>query len=452
MIDMFSPITAPFLGKVSRRRFLPMPLAMLFLSACANGTVPEPSAAPASTYNYPFGNPWVATVVGTPAEQRVVLPDEPRPERRQLVLFPNRPIPEGFWYYDTLNYSVLLQPGPAPLVFVIAGTGADDRSSLSVALGRILHAAGMHVVLLPSPTHGNFIVTASENFLPGQSRQDATDLLRVMDALRDRLAGSIAITGYGITGYSLGAWHAAFTAKMDAARPGGFGFRRVLLLNPPVSLYRSIRRIDAMLLRDLPDGVDSLKDFLDRTVARLTQAYSTTDALDFTDQDVAIETYRALQPSDASLATVVGLSFRLSTMNMVFTADVMSHTGYIFPADRPFLSTTPTDDYFGVALRTSFMDYFTDIYADYYAVREGHAADREALIAQSSLESIGPWLAANRDAGLITNADDVILADGDLERLETLFPGRATVFPNGGHMGNMQHRAVAAAIARFFAD
>jgi hypothetical protein len=215
------------------------------------------------------------------------------------------------------------------------------------------------------------------------------------------------------------------------------------------SLYRSIRRIDSMLLQGLPEGMDGLKNFLDRAMARLTQVYSTTDALDFADQDVAIETYEQLQPSDASLATLVGLSFRLSTMNMVFTSDVMSHPGYIFPADRPFHTATPTDEYFGVALRTSFMDHFTDIYADYCAVKEGRAADRDALIAQSSLESIGLWLSGNPDAALITNADNLIPAEGDLERL---FAGRATIFPDGGHMGNMEHRAVAAAIARFFAD
>ncbi|WP_157505460.1 alpha/beta hydrolase [Geminicoccus roseus] len=440
-----APRLVPGLG------ILPLVLSLL-LSACTTSAVtPLPATAPPPVYDYPFANPWVATVVGTPADQKIVFPDEPRPVRRQLAVFPGRAIPEGFWYYEALNYSVLLQPGPAPLVFVIAGTGASDRSRLTTALGHILHAQGMHVVLLPSPTHANFIVTASENFLPGLGQQDATDLLRVMHGVKDQLADTIAITGYGITGYSLGAWHAAFTAEMDSRQPDGFGFDRVLLVNPPVSLYRSIGEIDAMLLKALPDGADSIRAFLDKAISRLTQAYTSTDALDFTSQDLALETYRALKPSDASLATAIGLSFRLSTMNMIFTSDVMSHAGYIFPADRTFESDTETELYVGVALRTSFLDYFGDIFSEYYMARTDEWPDREALIAQSSLESIGGWLSANPDAAVVTNADDVILAEGDLEKLEQLFQGRATVFPTGGHMGNMQHRAFAAAVARFFA-
>ena len=426
---------------------------LLFLSGCAGQQLAlTPQPIPSPVYDYPFRDPWVATVVGTPKDQQVQFAEDAKPERRTVVLYPNRSIPEGFWYYDGLNYSVLLQPAPAPLVFVIAGTGADDRSALTVALGRMLYEQGFHVVMLPSPTHANFIVTASSTFLPGRAEQDADDLLRAMHAVRDQLAPAIKITGYDLTGYSLGAWHAAFVAKEDASQADGFSFQRVLLVNPPVSLYRSIGEVDAMLLRDLPDGIDSLKPFLDKAVARLSATYANTDALDFSRSDVTIRTYERLKPSDASLATLIGLSFRLSTMNMIFTSDVMSHTGYIFPSDRPYRSTTPTSKYLAVALRTSFRDYFSDIYAKFYRERQGGAANRRVLIEQSSLATIEPWLAAQKNVGLITNWDDVILAEGDLQILQQTFKGRATIFPSGGHMGNLKHRAVAAAIARFFAQ
>ena len=427
---------------------------LLILTGCAGQQPPRPPPPiPTVAYHYPFDDPWVATVVGTPVEDQIAFTDTTPPERRQVELFPGRPIPEGFWYYDDgLNYSVMRQRGPAPLAFVISGTGADDRSDLTVSFARLLFERGYHVVLLPSPTHANFIVTASETFLPGQAEQDASDLLRAMHAIRDDLASDTTITGYDLAGYSLGAWHAAFVAKLDSEAPNGFGFKRVLMVNPPVSLYRSIGQVDTMLLRDLPDGVDSLKTFLDRTVARLSQVYASTDALDFSRQDVTLRTYEALKPSDNSLATLIGLSFRLSTMNMLFTSDVMSHSGYIFPKDRPYETTTPTSRYLAVAVRTSFLDYFSDVYEEFYRERRGGPANRQALIAQSSLENIGPWLSEQKNIGLITNADDVILADGDLAILERIFRGRATVFPNGGHMGNFKERAVAAAIARFFQE
>ncbi|HEX2526371.1 MAG TPA: hypothetical protein VHL31_08720 [Geminicoccus sp.] len=423
-------------------------MAGLLLGGCTTSApVPERSALPVPPYDFPFDNPWVATVVGTPSEQRGVFPIRTAPQRRKLVLFPERTIPEGFWYYDGMDYSVLLQSGPAPLVFVIGGTGADDRSRLMLLLGRIMHAGGSHVILIPSPSHANFIVTASSNFLPGRAGHDASDLLRVMHALKDRLAGEIQVTRYDLAGYSLGAWHAAFVAKADAEREDRIGFDRVLLLNPPLSLYRSIEEIDAMLYKGLPNGIDGLRYFLNQAGARLSHAYSTSDPLDFSDQDFLFEAYSRMQPSDESLATTVGLAFRFSTMNLIFTSDVMGHAGYVFPFDKQFRSTTPLGDYMAVAMRLSFMDYFNDIYVEQYA---NETVSRQDLIDQSSLEYIRGWLSRQTNIYLLTNSDDIILAKGDLEILVNIFQERSQVYPNGGHMGNLAHRSVTGYITRFF--
>lgn len=439
----------PARGRTAMRglaRTLVLLCGLLLSGACAQRpALPPPDpAAPAPEYDYPIGNPWAATVLGTPPAMRAPEDPELSPARRGLTVFPDRTVPEGFWYQDRLRYSELMQPGPAPLAFVIAGTGADDRSRHMLALAQGLYRAGLHVVLLPSPTHPNFIVTASTTMLPGRGATDAADLYRVMRLVDERLRREHRITGYVLTGYSLGAWHAAFTARLDD-QEGAFGFRRVLLINPPLNLYRSIQRIDEMLLRGLPDGIDGLNSFLDQAVSRLT-AVTGTDALDFNDPDFTFDAYARLRPGDDRVATAIGLSFRLSAANLVFTADVMRRAGYIFPKDRPFTSTTPLSDYFAVALRTSLLDYFRDIYAVHY-LREEPGLDREALLAQTSLTTLAPWIASDPRLRLMTNADDVILAPGDLDELRRLFGARARIFPNGGHMGNLQHRAVMAFIA-----
>lgn len=422
---------------------------MLALAGCTRAAQAPvwPRDRPSPTYDYPFNNPWLATVAGTPQAQRTIFPTNAMPQRRRLTLFPDRNIPEGFWYYSGLDYSVLLQPVPAPLVFVIGGTGADDQSPLMVFMARLAHAAGAHAVLIPSPTHANFIVTASTDFLPANGQRDADDLLRVMHAVIDEITPQVGITRFGLTGYSLGAWHAAFVAEEDARRPDRIGFERVLLMNPPLSLYRSLRQIDEMLYRGLPEGVDGLSALLDRVVARLGEVYRSTEALDFGNQDLLIALYENMRPNDESMATVVGLAFRLTSTNMIFTADVMGRNGFVFPADKPFRSTTPLGQYLAVTLRLSLQDYFNEMYL-------GHPANgglnAQELIWRSSLDSIGGWLSQQQGIGLVTAQDDIILAPGDLAGLEKIFAGRAKVYPNGGHLGNLMHRSVADHIVRFF--
>jgi pimeloyl-ACP methyl ester carboxylesterase len=433
-------------------------LCLLFAVGCAQLPPPNEAALGAAPpYDYPFDNPWTATVLGTPAEFQVQLPATARIDRQNLRVFEDGEVPEGFWHNVRLHYSTLLQDHEAPLVFVIAGTGADDQSRHMLMLGQALHAAGMHVVLLPSPTHANFIVNASATHLPGYPESDAADLLNVMRLIDDRLRRSIDISRYYLTGYSLGGWNAAYVAKLDdeqagLTRPGfkrpGFGFERVLLINPPLSVYHSVKEIDAMLERGLPDGIYGLDAFLNRALARLA-AYPNADALNFQDPDFMIAAYRRMRPSEDQLATVIGLAFRLSAANLVLTSDVMTKAGYIFPRNRPFLSTTPMSNYLAVALRTSLLDYFDDMLADKYLGREP-GRTRQDLLDRTSLSAIGEWLSRQDRIWLMTNRDDVILAPGDLDELLRLFGPRTRIFPNGGHMGNLQHRAVAAFITDYF--
>ena len=57
-----------------------------------------------------------------------------------------------------------------------------------------------------------------------------------------------------------------------------------------------------------------------------------------------------------------------------------------------------------------------------------------------SLVTIGDYLRGADNIYLIHNVDDLILESGEIEILEDLFGERATIFPRGGHMGNMESR------------
>lgn len=422
----------------------------VLLSACANTKTVRLPVQAQPVYNYPINNPYAATIIGTPADIKQHYEGVKEPTERKMTVYPDREIPEGFWYYDGLIYGEMLQGHPASLIYIIGGTGSGYKSRYTLALANILYHAGHHVVLLPSPTHSNFIVTASSNFFPGNADMDAQDLYRVITMIQKRITEKEGVTSTGVTGYSLGAWNAAFVARLDAHEKA-IGFNKVLLINPPLNLYNSLQRLDAMLLQGLPGGVDGLDAFLDNAIARLSKMRNDSDALDFTNENLLYETYLKLRPSDDKMATTIGLAFRLSAANMIFTSDVMSHAGYIFPKDRPYLSSMPLNDYMAVALRTGLGDYYRDIYNIYYLPRYPSFVSDD-LIRQSGLESIHDWIVQNPNIGLITNRDDIILTPGDIATLESLFDGKSWIFPTGGHLGNIEHPAFAWQVSKFFEE
>ena len=180
-----------------------------------------------------------------------------------LKVFPDRVPPEVFWYEREFRYSLTYQKGEAPLIFVIAGTGSAFYSSSMIFFQKIFYQAGFHVICLSSPTNMNFIVTASETSLPGNIFEDARDLYRVMTMAWEQVKSRIKVSEFYLTGYSLGASEAAFVSKLDEERRV-FNFKKVLMINPAVSLYTSAKILDGMLLRALPGGPDHLRRLVQR--------------------------------------------------------------------------------------------------------------------------------------------------------------------------------------------
>ena len=415
------------------------------LAACHPAITRNPQTfmVNAGDYAYPLADPYAATVVGTPARDAVDLPREVPVDQLELTIFEHRWIPEIFWYEDEFRYSAATQSGPAPLIFIVAGSNAGHNSRFSVFLQKLFYTAGFHAISISSPTYPNFIATASTTRVPGRTRQDAADLYRAMHLAREKLEKRVDVTDVSLAGYSLGAWQSAFVASLDDQQRA-LDFRKVLLINPPVSLYRSSRVLDGMLTNNLPGGIDNVDNFLDQMLRKFAEVYQRSGSVDFT-QDFLYRAFLETQPSDRELKALVGLSFRLSAANVAFTADVMNRIGYIVPSDATLTVSTSLTPYFDRAMHRGFEDYFDNVLYPFYKALDP-SLGREQMIAESSLESIAPYLRRADKIGLVTNADDIILAPGDIQFLERTFGDRAHIFSTGGHCGNMQDTAVAAAM------
>jgi pimeloyl-ACP methyl ester carboxylesterase len=400
----------------------------------------------AASYDYPFVDPYAATAVGTPSIYQADLPQDVPLEDHELNVFPQRHVPDIFWYTKGLHFGFLPQAHRAPLAFVIGGTGADYDSSKNLTLIRLFRKIGFHVISLPSPLHQNFIVNTSSTSVPGLITEDAADLYRVMRLAYAQVKDRIDVSAFDLVGYSLGATQAAFVAKLDDQQHA-FGFRRVLLINPPVTLASAAHNLDALLDNNTPQG---LGVFINQTVDTFIGVAVQLETPIFS-PDLLYTIYKRRQPKEESLAGAIGLVFRLVSANMIFTTDQMIHAGYITPPRPPLGVTDSLTPFAEVALRTSFDDYIDHLFLPFFQRREP-GVTRDDLIYRTSLKSIESYLASTKKIALMHNEDDIVLSPGDIDWLKSVFGDRAKIYIKGGHVGNLEYRDNIADIISFFTE
>ena len=392
------------------------------------------ATATVENYGYPITDRFVATVVGTPEGYQADLPKSIPFKKRWLNVFPERHLPDLIWYGQELIYSEALQKRPAPLIFLIAGTGASHNGAKNVNMARAFYKAGFHVVSLSSPTFPNFVTSASSTGVVGHAQRDAEDLYRVMEMIQKRLVKDIEITSYNLTGYSLGGFNAAYVAKLDDERKS-FDFRRVLLINPPVSLYNSISLLDRMT-QDIPGGEDNFNQFFDNLVKAFSKVYKEDDAVG---GDFLYKAYKAMDLKDEELAALIGVSFRISSASLVFTSDVMTDFGYVKPKGLVLDRYANLTRYNQVVNRLGFTDYYHDFFYPFYKA-DYPDMSRDQFISAISLTEIADYFRSSKKITVMHNQNDIILEPGEIEFFNEVFGERATIYPVGGHCGNMSYR------------
>jgi hypothetical protein len=408
--------------------------------------LPLPVSAADDGYGYPIPGSYEATVLGTPAP---LVPEFPaKLPSRQLVLdvMPDRQKPPIFFYDKGLRCTFAYQKHKAPLVFLIAGAGASDRSPYLIVMMKALHQAGFHVITLPSPSNANFIISASQSSIPGELSEDAADLYRAMEVAWKEVAGDIEVSSFYLGGFSLGAIQSAFVAKLDEERKV-FNFQKVLMINPPVSLYSSMSRIEE-LLKQIPGGGKKQGVFFNRMLSKFSQYYRYGKFVAIND-DFLYSIYTERLFSQAETAGLIGLTFRINLAGLIFTSDVMTNSGYVVPKNRVLDSSDSLFDYFLVSSHLSFFDYFNEYFYPYFQKRRP-GLTKEALIESQSLRSIEEYLKSTQKFGVMTNENDFILTRTELDYLKQLFGDRAKIYPRGGHLGNLEYRENMAYMVDFF--
>lgn len=398
-------------------------------------------------YFFPYVNPYEATVMEVPSIYEAKLPAKVPTEEFLLHPFPDRKTPDVFWYDQGLTCSLVYQEQAAPLIFIIAGTGARYNSPKMINMQKALFQAGFNVISISSPTVANFIINASSTMVPGNLPDDAKDLYRVMEMAYEKVKDKIDATDYYLTGYSLGGIQAAYVSMLDEEKKL-FDFRRVLLINPPESLYNSVSKLEKMLTNNIPGGGENYSVWYKQVIDSLADIYKEMGYFDLTG-DYIYKAYKRFPPREDFLMALVGLTFTLSSTDMIFASDVMRGGGYITPKNVIMNNSTSLTHYYMVGNRTNFTDYFHEYFYPYFHQKDPSLTE-QAMIDRLTLKNIENYLRSAKKIGLLHNEDDIIMLPGEVDYLHGVFGKRAKIYPTGGHCGNMNDPSVVNYIVNFF--
>jgi hypothetical protein len=382
-----------------------------------------------------------ATVYGTPPQDIAPLPERVPLQEINIRLPWARPLPAVLWFDQRLRVWLAAQDHPAALAIVIPGTGSDGNSSKLATLRAILYGAGYHVLTLPSPTFPGFIASASSTGVAGDFMQDSRDLYAAAQAVIAHLPAKVRITDIDIVGYSLGGADAAIVKSLDASERH-LNIRRAVMINPPVSMFDSIDRLDRLFVQSIGTGDAAIERFYRRIYVRLANFYRTSERIHIEDTDLLAAAGAVLR-TDADFSAAIALTFRLALTDVFFAGDLYAHTGVIVDPQHPPRPGDPTGEIARELRDRPFSEYVDRVFMPYYlAHRPG--ATRESLMAQNRLSVIGDTLRRDPDYFVLTNSDDVILDHDELEWLKHTMDGRIAVYDHGGHLGNLGDRQQAA--------
>ncbi len=382
-----------------------------------------------------------ATVFGTPPQDIAPLPARVPLIEINIPMPWARPVPAVFWFDRKLRVWFSAQDKPAPLAIVIAGTGSDGNSKDLSTLRAVLYGAGYHVLTMPSPTFPGFIVSTSSTGVAGDLFQDGNDLYAAMQRIVQHLPHKVKITEIDVLGYSLGGANAAVVKYIDA-REHKLHIHRVVMINPPVSLFASVGRLDKLFAINIGSGDAGVERLYQKLYAQLANLYRASDRVQI-DNNFLLSAAADVLKTDAEFSAAIALEFRIDLMNMFFAGDLYAGTGVVVDPKHPPQVGDSLEETARILRGKPFAEYFTKVFAPYYlAHRDGSTVD--SLVAQNRLEIIGDALRDDPDYYAQTNSDDVILDKAELEWLKTTLGSKIVVYDHGGHLGNIGERQQAA--------
>lgn len=334
-----------------------------------------------------------------------------------------------------LKFTFWLQPGKAPVVYIVPGLGSHRLGHPSLALAELVYKNGFSAVCVSSAFNSEFMEHASTAAMPAYLPVDGHDVQVALTAI-DRHLNAVYPDRLGdkaLLGYSMGALHSLFVAATAPTNPLPLiKFDRYVAINSPVRLLHGVSKLDEFYQAPLDwpgaERTGNIENTFLKVAALSKSTLTPPTSLPFS----AIES-----------KFLIGLTFRLMLRDIIFSSQRRNNQGVL---QHPIRNLKRNPVYQEI-LQYSYRDYFEKFAVPYYQARGTPSPTAEALDKAGDLRTYEAGLRANRNIRIIVNQNDFLLADEDLAWLRATFtPEQLTVFAQGGHLGNLSNPTVQKAV------
>ncbi len=325
-----------------------------------------------------------------------------------------------------LKFTFWLQPGEAPVVYIVPGLGSHRLAETSIALAELVYKNGFSAVCVSSPFNSEFMEHASTAALPAYLPVDGHDLHVALTEIDRRLNAMYPgrLAGKALMGYSMGAFDSLYIASTEPTNHLPLiEFDRYVAINTPVRLLHGVSKLDEFYQAPLVWPREEQTTNIENTflkVAELSKSKLTPQtSLPFN----AIES-----------KFLIGLMFRLTLRDIIYSSQRRHSQGIL----RHPIWNYRRNAVYQEILHYSYDDYFEKFAVPYYQSLGLSSPASDALEKGDSLRTYSAGLSANPKIRVVVNQNDFLLSDEDMAWLHTTFgPEQLTVFPQGGHLGNL---------------
>ena len=265
--------------------------------------------------------------------------------------------------------------------------------------------------------------------------KDGADIYKAMKVAYNEIKNQIGSKDFYIMGYSLGGANSAIVSYIDEQEKV-FNFKRVFMLNPPVNLFESATRLDKYLDNFTGGNPKVIQMLIEGTLGKVKQGineYSTMDSA--TIYDIVKGDFL----SDEYKKAFIGLAFRINSVDLNFTSDVLNKMEVYTENPDSLNKFTNMKEAFAKVNFANFEDYVNKLGYPYYK-KINPNFNLEDLKREASLRVIEDYLKNSKKIAAVTNVDELILSQDDFEYLKEVFKDRLVIYPKGGHCGNMFYK------------
>ncbi|MGC9943599.1 MAG: VacJ family lipoprotein [Verrucomicrobiota bacterium] len=358
--------------------------------------------------------------------------------------FPDQGKTRSAWIPTTdrrLKFTYWLQPGKAPVVFIVPGLGSHRLAENSLALAELVYKNGFSAVSISSPFNSEFMENASTVALPAYLPTDGHDLQVALTAVDHRLNQLYPgrLGEKALLGYSMGAFQSLFVAATSSTNQSPMiKFDRYVAISPPVRLLHGVAKLDEFYRAPLDWPLAQRADNLENTFLKVAAL-----------SKLSLTPRSTLPFSAIESKFLIGMTFRFMLRDIIYSSQHRYNQGVLH---HPLWNWRREPAYREI-LEYSFQDYFDKFATPYYETHGLGSSAGETLKTADDLRTYDAGLRANPKIRIIVNQNDFLLADEDLAWLHDTFPpGQLDVFKQGGHLGNLTNPTVQKTIINALAD